>query len=32
MIARRSGHYIQIDQPNLVDDAIRRVVVGLRRR
>jgi pimeloyl-ACP methyl ester carboxylesterase len=32
VIARRSGHYIQIDQPKLVIDAIRRVVTEARRR
>jgi pimeloyl-ACP methyl ester carboxylesterase len=32
VIARRSGHYIQIDQPRLVIGAIRRVVTEARRR
>ena len=30
--AARSGHYIQLDQPNLVTREIRRVVQRLRRR
>lgn len=30
--ATRSGHYIQLDQPNLVTREIRRVVKRLRRR
>jgi pimeloyl-ACP methyl ester carboxylesterase len=32
VIATRSGHYIQLDQPRLVTDAIRRVVRQVRRR
>jgi pimeloyl-ACP methyl ester carboxylesterase len=32
VIATHSGHYIQIDQPKLVVDAIRRVVRKARRR
>jgi pimeloyl-ACP methyl ester carboxylesterase len=32
VIATHSGHYIQIDQPRLVIDAIRRVVSKARRR
>jgi pimeloyl-ACP methyl ester carboxylesterase len=32
VIATKSGHYIQIDQPRLVTDAIRRVVRKVRRR
>ena len=31
VIARRSGHYIQLDQPKLVIDAIRSVVNRVRR-
>ena len=30
-IAEKSGHYIQFDQPDLVIDAIRRVVEATRR-
>ena len=30
MIARRSGHYIQIDQPGLVRAAVKRVVKDVR--
>jgi len=29
-IARQSGHYIQVDQPALVTEAIRQVVAGVR--
>ena len=32
VIATHSGHYIQIDQPKLIIDAIRRVVRKARRR
>jgi pimeloyl-ACP methyl ester carboxylesterase len=32
IIAERSGHYIQFDQPDLVIDAIRQVVEATRRR
>ena len=32
IIAERSGHYIQFDQPDLVVDAIRQVVEATRRR
>jgi hypothetical protein len=31
VIARRSGHHIQLDQPKLVIDAIRSVVTQARR-
>ncbi|MGK2931596.1 MAG: alpha/beta fold hydrolase [Solirubrobacterales bacterium] len=31
VIARESGHYIQLDQPSLVVDAIRRIVARARR-
>jgi len=30
VIARRSGHYIQIDQPGLVRAAVKRVVKDVR--
>jgi hypothetical protein len=32
VIAAKSGHYIQIDQPRLVTDAIDRVVREVRGR
>jgi pimeloyl-ACP methyl ester carboxylesterase len=32
IIAEKSGHYIQFDQPDLVIDAIRQVVEATRRR
>ncbi len=32
VIAARSGHYIQLDQPKLVIDAIRSVVKRARKR
>lgn len=32
LVADRSGHYIQVDQPELVIDAIREVVQAVRRR
>ena len=32
VIAEKSGHYIQFDQPDLVIDAIRQVVEATRRR
>ena len=32
IIAEKSGHYIQLDQPELVIDAIREVVEAARRR
>jgi hypothetical protein len=32
VIAAESTHYIQLDQPTLVTDAIRRVVRKVRRR
>jgi pimeloyl-ACP methyl ester carboxylesterase len=31
IIAEKSGHYIQLDQPDLVIDAIRQVVEAARR-
>jgi pimeloyl-ACP methyl ester carboxylesterase len=31
VVARRSGHYVQLDQPELVIGAIERVVRGVRR-
>jgi pimeloyl-ACP methyl ester carboxylesterase len=32
IVAEQSGHYIQLDQPELVIDAIREVVEAVRRR
>lgn len=32
IIAEKSGHYIQFDQPDLVIDSIRQVVEAIRRR
>ena len=32
IVAEKSGHLIQIDQPELVIDAIRQVVEAARRR
>ena len=32
IVAEKSGHYIHLDQPELVIDAIREVVEAARRR
>jgi pimeloyl-ACP methyl ester carboxylesterase len=31
IVAEKSGHYIQLDQPELVIDAIRQVIEAARR-
>ena len=32
IVARKSGHHIQLDEPELVTDAIRQIVDATRRR